>query len=1037
MTDPCDPRQPGEEGGGATAAGWNNGQRNTGEDNDTMGEDGGEGGEEEQRVYNPTLEPFREAEGLNRGDLLFNFSVGKNRWIADAGHILGKPEEFGVPVFDERVDPRVENSYPANAPNILDENSDGRRQETLETIQLSSNDTFRYVTGKYWINFFHGLGPLGVTRRQFFQERRDGDEGFFSFHNPRRQLFGGPSVRLEVLAEEDFVGLSLQDSIGYGALSEAFNSNDELNTGIYSDVFRIHFQRGTRNPSLSEQHQRFFPRRKHWNWRDYMYGLPGTTTNTEIIDQFRLGNFDNPVTADIQRTWPSWEEARYSRNAFPVIPFYGLNQSSPLPADAYTNRNLRPPSVGLLIFYDHVTNIPAFLTKDEVELNDIVGSSFYDINGVYNFYDCVYEDMISPAYQEVNLPNFYKYRPENFRNLNNADGQSAEEIITNQIQALRAELAVEDLAPSAKRLIERQLGIFTRNAIESYGVLDPRIFGDVSRTDIYANPESEDFKRVYRERRLFPMYTEIEFSSRDESLIAKAISEQTDTDFNELIIPFANFSQGIITGQNVVYPIRFEMVNQYLASGTPEEEFDNVTSDSAPSDTVAMNLPTMNLDNWLKWVRESEPEPREGIEEEADLTPQEKFRRIISSLIAKAKIREIVQDKYRKSFQDVLSGRPAHSEVIAYRVEKFDSNLPGSTRQNFYFNTSEEAQSIKYIDSQVEYGKAYTYKVYQVVVIIGTKYAYLDCNSEATINNFYVNSLQRRPSTFNFRVVHKPSVQIVEVPMQEQEIAILDRPPIAPDVDVIPFRGSASRILFNLNSGTGEVFAPPILLESDDEAQFENIARNQKARFSPDMVPESDTPVNPDDLIQFKNDDQTRIFEVFRVETEPRSWRDFFDNKIGRIESEATNASFRDSVEPNKKYYYTFRSEDIHGHVSNPSHIYQVELVKDGEMTFMKMEIFKFKKRVNTSVGSFKNRIEIRPAFLQRIIELPSNGIFNEWEEEKKIGNSSNPVWGKKFKVRITSKSTGKQIDLNFKFVQKYARILEQEQNTVHNSDIC
>tara|TARA_R100000005_G_C4999019_1_gene205672 strand:+ start:958 stop:4068 length:3111 start_codon:yes stop_codon:yes gene_type:complete len=1036
MTDPCDPRQPGEEGGGATAAGWNNGQRNTGEDNDTMEEDGGE---EEQRVYNPTLEPFREAEGLNRGDLLFNFSVGKNRWIADAGHILGKPEEFGVPVFDERVDPRVKNSYPANAPNILDENSDGRRQETLETIQLSSNDTFRYVTGKYWINFFHGLGPLGVTRRQFFRERRDGDEGFFSFHNPRRRLFGGPNVRLEVVAEEDFNGLSLEDSIGYGALSEAFNSNDELNTGIYSDIFRIRFPRGTDNLSISNQAVRRLLRgRGRWNWRDYMYGLPGSTTLPSVVDDLRRGNFEGAVGEDVQAIWPSWEEAYYSRNIFPVIPFYGLDQSRPLPADAYTNKNLRPPQAGLIIFYDHVTNIPAFLTKDEVELNDIVGSSFSDINGVYNFYDCVYEDMISPAYQEVNLPNFYKYRPENFRNLNNADGVSAEEIVTNQIQALRAELAAEDLRPSAKRLIERQLGIFTRNAIESYGVLDPRIFGDVSRVDIYANPESEDFKRIYRERRLFPMYTEIEFSSRDESLIAKAISEQTDTDFNELILPFANFSQGIITGQNVVYPIRFEMVNQYLASGTPEEESINFVSDSAPSDTVAMNLPTMNLDNWLKWVRESEPEPREGREEEADLTPQEKFRRIISSLIAKAKIREIVQDKYRKSFQDVLSGKPAHSEVIAYRVEKYDSNLPGSTRQNFYFNTSEEAQSIKYIDSQVEYGKTYTYKIYQVVVIVGTKYAYLDCNSEVAIRTFYEDSLARRDrASLSFRVVHKPSVQIVEVPMQEQEIAILDRPPIAPDVDVIPFKGSASRILFNLNSGTGEVFAPPILLESDDEAQFENIARNQKARFSPDMVPESDTPVNPDDLIQFKNDDQTRIFEVFRVETEPRSWRDFFGNKIGRIESEATNASFRDSVEPNKKYYYTFRSEDVHGHVSNPSHIYQVELVKDGEMTFMKMEIFKFKKRVNTSVGSFKNRIEIRPAFLQRIIELPSNGIFDEWEEEKKIGNSSNPVWGKKFKVRITSKSTGKQIDLNFKFVQKYARILEQEQNTAHNSDIC
>ena len=77
--------------------------------------------------------------------------------------------------------------------------------------------------------------------------------------------------------------------------------------------------------------------------------------------------------------------------------------------------------------------------------------------------------------------------------------------------------------------------------------------------------------------------------------------------------------------------------------------------------------------------------------------------------------------------------------------------------------------------------------------------------------------------------------------------------------------------------------------------------------------------------------------------------------------------------------------------MSNPSHIYQVELVRDGEMTFLKMEIFKFKKEVNVSTASFRNRIEVTPAFLQRIVDLPINGRCSEWEEEKKVGKSSPP----------------------------------------------
>jgi hypothetical protein len=1032
MTDPCTPGQglPEEEEVEVR-------DRDPADDSDDLPEEETDPGSEETspRVYDASPEPIDELEDLKEGEALnYNFSAGKNKWIANPGLLLGKSTDFTVPLLPLMQDPRVSDAYPADVPKEIEGGTAGTR----------SDDTFRHITGKQWMNLYHAGGPPG-GRIRFFDQRRDGDKGLFSYHNPTNQLFGGPNARLGMSSVGDRFNGRVFDADrwqNFQLAMEIFSRKNELGLPIYFDSFRINFDDATANPAPPPR----FSRRSHWNWRDYMYGLPGSTITTSLIDQYRRDGWPEDSTENSE--WNNWGSAHYSRNLFPVIPFYGPNQSFPIetPEDAYSNETMRPPTRGYRIYNDHVTNIPGFLTKNELELLDIPGSAFYDINGIYNFYDCVYEDLISPAYNEDLLPNFYKFRPENYRSIEEAaSGENPEEVIRNQIQALRADLLADDLIPAVRRILQRQLEIYTRDAVSAYGILDPRIFGEVKANDIYVNPEAEEFKRVYKERRLFPMYTEIEFATHHKSLLADAFAMGDHSSFmGKILLPFARLQEGDPvmtldprrdTPMSLVRDLKMELVSQYLATGTEEEEYLNPRTESSPSDTVEQDLKVMDLNDWLRWVESQEDNRQE--DEAADAppqSPQEIFREIMTSLILKSRIKQVITQQYRRRFINVLNGMPAHSETLAYRVEKKVDGIPV---QNFYFGTNDKADLIKYVDSQVEYGKRYSYKMYQVVVIVGTQYCYLDSMTENAVRQFYRDSLEARPSKMFFGVMHKPSVKVVEVPMQEQEITILDRPPVAPDVNVIPFKGNSRRVLFNLNSGIGEVFAPPILLENDDAEQFENIAKNQKARFSPDMVQDSDTPVHPDDLIQFRNDDQTKIFEIFRLDKEPESWNDFFDKKIGRVESEATSASFVDQVTSNKKYYYIFRSEDTHGHVSNPTNIYQVEMVKDGEMTFMKMEIFKFKKKAKTSSLSFKNRIRISPAFLQKIIELPENGTFSDWEEEQKVGNSDNPVWGKKFKFRITSKLTGKQIDLNFKFVKKYARISEEVQNTVFNSDKC
>tara|TARA_R110002051_G_scaffold316680_2_gene396629 strand:- start:978 stop:1394 length:417 start_codon:yes stop_codon:yes gene_type:complete len=137
-----------------------------------------------------------------------------------------------------------------------------------------------------------------------------------------------------------------------------------------------------------------------------------------------------------------------------------------------------------------------------------------------------------------------------------------------------------------------------------------------------------------------------------------------------------------------------------------------------------------------------------------------------------------------------------------------------------------------------------------------------------------------------------------------------------------------------------------------------------------------------------------------------------------------------DKIIPNKKYWYTFRTEDLHGHVSNPSNIYQIKLVSDLDAVYLRSDLFYFPHPERKSIKSFKKHILIEPAYAQRILELPDEGNFSSWESTPgtvgPVGISQHPVWGKQFKIRITSKSTGKQIDLNFNFTKDYSNMVDR-----------
>jgi hypothetical protein len=199
--------------------------------------------------------------------------------------------------------------------------------------------------------------------------------------------------------------------------------------------------------------------------------------------------------------------------------------------------------------------------------------------------------------------------------------------------------------------------------------------------------------------------------------------------------------------------------------------------------------------------------------------------------------------------------------------------------------------------------------------------------------------------------------------------------------------------------------------------------------------------VAPNDKINFFSDDPNTTFEVFRLETKPKSYRDFANGKYieitaGEFDSDpcktASAASFVDNIQPNKKYYYTFRAVDPHGNISNPSVVYELEISYDGASPFLVQNIIDFEPEKNPPQQisrKFKKYLRIRPAFSQTRLNLEKSQLIDEngnlisattrasqggnWI---RLGTDDETLWGKTFKIRVVSRKTGRELDLNITF---------------------
>ena len=355
----------------------------------------------------------------------------------------------------------------------------------------------------------------------------------------------------------------------------------------------------------------------------------------------------------------------------------------------------------------------------------------------------------------------------------------------------------------------------------------------------------------------------------------------------------------------------------------------------------------------------------------------------ISTVFTYIKGQQILVDlfSYWNNYETVIGLNPLPTNTIAYQIEKYCSG--SSPQRNMIPKLVSGEADNTYIDTQVIYDTDYEYNIfsYDVIPKLTTEYSASEVVSEA----FSVT-----PITSMVPVVYKNKIY-------KKIVKINDDPPLPPSVNFITYKNVSNKITLDFNTMFGELVDKPIILNETDQISFENIYKLQG---------------RTDSKIKFKTTDPLKEVHMFVTNVKPSSYNDYsiIDPVVINMNSSYTK-TISLQVTPNLKYYFIFRSVDVHGLVSNPTCIYELEIISNnGAIYSVLNEVnFDINKNYDTS-KSFKKYLCIQPAVEYGFVMPNEDGTATLGAKQE--------LWSQKYKARITSKKSGKSFDINFSYVK-------------------
>jgi hypothetical protein len=646
-------------------------------------------------------------------------------------------------------------------------------------------------------------------------------------------------------------------------------------------------------------------------------------------------------------------------------------------------------------YWDPLPSKHIYLTTDLVkgtgkpteESDSVVNSDVVTINSEYKYFSQLAENFPENIVSELQLPNLYTYYNMKTKRI------SYYKDLTTLEQG--KPIKIEDFS------VQNYYNLIQDSTLES---ATPHRYKNIVVSNIKELEEASSIAK------LFPMHNEITVPLRSglKSEFMEILKKHGKADIGIFMTVLGNYFSS--TGGALSSEHTFALANE-----------------TAKISTTTLQI--MDLSHFLN-VFPASPAYLKYFDDmknvklaPSDLILDEESDQALATLgfafVSQSKINDHLTNK-RLGIPEIYKGDKCHSEILAYEIAKFkrkEDGTMGHVQSIFLPNSFEgDQKDASYLDTQVFYGQDYIYEVFTHSLVVGTAYNFeregfgfkqdFSGGKEGWLlpkatSNVETKAVIVRAPFFNNDSLDAPGLFGW---VNKQITTILDKPPLPPEITFHPYKDKKNKILILLNTNYGARELIPIKIFADEAEKIKKIKAAQEG-----------TTKNPNAIL-YKTDDARGTYRIYKTSSKPTSWADFSTANVKALDS-TKNTGYNDFIKENVDYYYMARQEDIHGNLSNPTDIFYIRIVKEeGFPPYLINKTYSFNenKKIETE-RSFRKYIKIGLTDGARKLVNAEQGI-NKVDVAYAKADSDDQL--KKYKIRLTSKKTGKKIDINVDFAK-------------------